>query len=664
MDIQSSIVVNNPSKWLSPVLLKKLKEKGRLEYVGSFSRAEKKIMRTRRPIRPSKWAERHRIVTLSKLEGPWRNEVTPYLAGIMDAMALPYVRTVIICAANQVGKSECVHNFVGWCIDRSPGPVQYNYPDRPTAAENCKDRILPMIESSQRLRSYLTGYEDDKSSLRIKLLHMPIYLGWAGSPARMANRPIKVMIFDETDLYPDQPSKRETDPISQGEKRTITYQHDHKIIKISKPTLESAPISKALLGIPGKVPPEAQVVFDYWVKCPGCHKHHLMTFDQIKWDKEVNDEEKEVHPDPERMEALGLAWYECAICKAQWDDNQRNKAVRGGQWRTRQRDEGEKVEGGIEMFKYLEKERPRKIGVQVPSWISSFMSLSKVAAAFLRGRKDPAKLQDFINAHKAEAYRPKIRARKEDDILALRDDRDRGVVPSEPLVGLTAVADTQDDGFWYEIRAWGPWPDLESWQVREGFVPSVHSKDFRALEQVLFSDVYRDMDGAEYPVQLVFIDTGGHRTGEVYDWCRKHNPRVMGIRGHNRMALAWRWDKPGEKHRKKGRDIRLYGLNVNHYKDMLVNRLQISPIDPGAWHLHKDTTIDWARQMCSEVRNDEKGIWEVIESRDNHAWDISGYHMAMADIYLKHLGLDSGGKDGKKAGGRGSIKVARSKFMS
>ena len=134
----------------------------------------------------------------------------------MDAMALPYVRTIIIGAANQIGKSECVHNFAGWCIDQAPGPIQYNYPDRNTATENCTDRIQPMIESSSRLRSYLTGYEDDKTSLRIKLLHMPIYIGWAGSAVRMANRPVKVMIFDEIDLYPDKSSKRETDPISQG----------------------------------------------------------------------------------------------------------------------------------------------------------------------------------------------------------------------------------------------------------------------------------------------------------------------------------------------------------------------------------------------------------------------------------------------------------------
>ena len=48
------------------------------------------------------------------------------------------------------------------------------YPDRDTARDNSKDRILPMLTSSPRLRKYLTGYDDDEASMRIKLKHMPL----------------------------------------------------------------------------------------------------------------------------------------------------------------------------------------------------------------------------------------------------------------------------------------------------------------------------------------------------------------------------------------------------------------------------------------------------------------------------------------------------------
>ena len=128
------------------------------------------------------------------------------------------------------------------------------YPDELTARENSQDRILPMIEHSPRLRSYLTGQEDDSSMLRINLQHMPIYMAWARSAARLANKPIRYVLFDEVDKYADTAGRREADPISLGEARTTTYRYNRKIWKVSTPTTETGNIWKALTK-------EAQVDF-------------------------------------------------------------------------------------------------------------------------------------------------------------------------------------------------------------------------------------------------------------------------------------------------------------------------------------------------------------------------------------------------------------------
>ena len=74
---------------------------------------------------------------------PWRNQVTPYLAGIMDASFFPSVQTTIICAAQQTGKSESVHNCIGYAIDREPGPVLYVYPDEKTAGKTARTASSP-----------------------------------------------------------------------------------------------------------------------------------------------------------------------------------------------------------------------------------------------------------------------------------------------------------------------------------------------------------------------------------------------------------------------------------------------------------------------------------------------------------------------------------------
>ena len=54
--------------------------------------------------------------------------------------------------------------------------------------------------------------------------------------------------------------------------------------------------------------------------------------------------------------------------------------------------------------------------------------------------------------------------------------------------------------------------ELESWQVREGFIDS-----FAALEKILFEESYKDAEGIDYYVMLVVQDAMGHRTSEVYD---------------------------------------------------------------------------------------------------------------------------------------------------
>src|SRR6056297_2737781 len=83
-----------------------LHDDGRVAVDVQFSKAERKRLRKKKQIKPSAWAEKHRILVKSRLPGLWKNNVTPYLVGIMDVMARPFVREVCICKAPQTGVSE------------------------------------------------------------------------------------------------------------------------------------------------------------------------------------------------------------------------------------------------------------------------------------------------------------------------------------------------------------------------------------------------------------------------------------------------------------------------------------------------------------------------------------------------------------------------------
>ena len=78
--------------------------------------------------------------------------------------------------------------------------------------------------------------------------------------------------------------------------------------------------------------------------------------------------------------------------------------------------------------------------------------------------------------------------------------------------------------------------------------------------------------------------------------------------------------------------LQLYNINTTFYKDFLSQKLQISPADPGAWHLHAKTTEEYAKQMCAEFKND-KGKWECPRNKPNHYWDCGVYSLAAAEIW-------------------------------
>ena len=599
----------------------------------SFSLGERKVMRKRASMRVSQWAELYRTVEMSSIPGKWKNIFTPYLAGIMDAAGTPGVETVIICKSPQTGGSEAGHNLVGWCIDRSPGPVMYVFPDEITARENARDRIIPMITGCARLREYMTGYGDDASSLRINLVHMPIYLGWSGSVSRLGNKPIRTLILDELDKYKN--PKNEATSEALAEKRTTTWRNRKHILKISTPTTEDGPIWQAFQN-------EAGARFDYWTRCPHCGIAQLMSFDRIAWPGKDKDD----CPSAEQTLTQKLAYYVCEHCGAIWDDSDRDRAVRRGEWRERQ--------SGLDLTSHLNSRLPVKIGFHVPAWLSYFVSLSEVAYAALKYR-ETGKLEDLKNLqnqYKAEPWKEEHVARSENLILALCDDRPRGSVPGRingksRVSCLLAGVDTQGTSatkgyFRYIIRAFGFGANEESWLIQAGSAPT-----FQSLNEILWNSEYETPDGQKYKVRACMIDAMGGRTREVYTWAIAHRGRAFPWQGVRSLSQPYTPspqeyfpDIKGNKIKIPG-GLNLWRCDTTFFKSDLSAKLAIAPGDPGAFHLHENSGSQleqYAREMCVEVWDDEKKAWINPSGRDNHYWDCETMCLALAYILnVRHM---------------------------
>ena len=188
--------------------------------------------------------------------------------------------------------------------------------------------------------------------------------------------------------------------------------------------------------------------------------------------------------DGETIKAQQLARYVCPHClcvnNAPWDDYARDLAVKGdGYWRDRVT--------GLELMAYMREYRPRSIGFQYSALISPLVSLSETAGEFVQAKKELRGgrvdlYKNWLNAYMGETWKEDFSPRKADAILALRDERPRGLLPDvRKVAALLAQVDTQDDGFYYEIRAYGYGLECESWQVREGFVENYTLPEGKAL---------------------------------------------------------------------------------------------------------------------------------------------------------------------------------------
>lgn len=616
------------------------KRASRIRVAFTPSAGERRLFRRRKPVVPSVWAPANRVVTYGPLQGSrWDNGFMPHMRGIMDASFYPSVKIIGNCKVPQSGSSAGAETMIGYIADMQPGAALITYPDRDTASKRSTDYLQPMFKNSPRLRKLLTGSSDDLASLRIRLSTMLIYMGWAGSVTSLGNVSARYLFGDEIDKWPEQPSVKEAPALKLFFERFRAYRYGAKCWLISTPTLITGPIWVYLVA-------EAEVVFCYHVTCPDCGGHQPMGFDQIRWDGGRA-------ADPMQVETDDSAHYVCLHCGVLWDDRKREKALKSGVWRAygkgadweKETDKGRiALSGdGRELFEYLRDVHPEKIAFHSPGWISPLVSNREMAAAFLRGLKNAGAMHYFDTQIKGVAHMPLRQSRKEDAIFALADDRPDQLVPGGGVVAaLTAAADTQDDGFYYEIRAWG-WgkndgsgTDQQSWQVRYGFVTS-----FSALADVVFETQYQDAAGLFYPVHLLVIDAMGHRTKDVYDFTRKYPGRCQAYKGASgRKANPQTWSVidryPGTKQLIPG-GVRLLTADSHYYKDLLAGSLKIAPDDPGAWHLLASVNeldergADFAAQMCAEYV-DERGMWQCPDGKANHYWDCSVLNIIAEDL--------------------------------
>ena len=569
----------------------------------------------------SEWAEKRHI--MSKFDSPdsglpWNTAKVPYTKYIMDLFSSPNVRLIVLKWSTQSGKTNLMLNCIGYTMDERPGTMMIVYPTDKTVDRASRTRIAPMINACESLR---------KKKLKpwsVSEKHYDggvLYLASSQSGSELSSAPIEVAIGDELKDWPKYTSQgKGSDPVKYLSDRQKQYPYTRKMILVSSPSLEDAPINKHYRSC------EAHIF--YWVPCPHCGELFRFEFNQIKFGKTawtIDPTTLENSDSVYWRQAKKHAYYECPHCQGKIVDKQKPKMLMKGRWLTEDQEEiGNDVES---------------IGSSLSSIYSLDLKFGDIAHEFLECSQELEKLMNFKCGWLAEDWKVKAQDLASADILKRKCEMKPGIVPDEAIV-LTCGIDVQKMGFYYTVWAWSL--NLESWLIDYGFLVS-----WQDVGDLVFMTQYQRQDGkTSLPIWRAAVDTGGgvadegwSKTEEIYTWLRGNGRGVAwGIKGISRpnpqkIRHSVIDKMPGKTGQVIPGGVVIFLLDTDKLKEDFFWRLSNTDTDPQPMHFHSETDESYAKHILAEEKRRKKdGSWEWVQvSKDNHYLDASLYAHAAAD---------------------------------
>lgn len=572
---------------------------------GELLKATYELFRPPRRRTVSQWADENRILVSdsSSEAGRWRTDRAPYQREIMDAFTDPKIYEIDVMASAQVGKSEIQLNMIGEAVDEDPGPMMYVQPTKEMAEDYSKRRIAPMISACPTLREkfYAAKGKDSNNTISMKLFPGgSLAIIGANSPTDLASKPIRYLLCDEIDRFPDS-AGTEGDPIALAERRTETFRHNRKIVKCSTPTIKGkSKIEKAFM----------KGTQEEWrTECPQCRSFSFIRFDDIRFDREEFRDE-----DGKKDWIVTNARWRCPVCQREIPEAEAKRLP--AKWFARN---PKALANGIRSFR-------------LSAFMSPWSDWRDIALSFLHAKDDPQLLQVFHNTMLGESWELR-ESNSEPQQLYGRREHYNAQVPTGVLV-MTMGVDTQDNRLEYEIVGWDR--DEQSWGIQRGIIPGRPDAP-GAWEEIdnLLEQEWEMANGMTLRISATFVDSGGHFTSDVYRQCaRREMRRVFAIKGEPGEGKAYVRLMKKEKDAPKGTR---FMIAVDSGKEAILYGAGVE--EPGARFMHfpvgddRGYDLEFFRGLLSEkqmlVRRRGQNVitWEKVHER-NEPLDCRNYARA------------------------------------
>lgn len=535
------------------------------------------------------------------------------MRGIMDTFTDPGIEEITMMASSQVGKTEFILNVVGYTIDQDPCPMLIVEPTILMAEALSKDRIDTMIRDTVCLQGKVadTRRKDKTNTIHHKRFQGGhITLAGSNSPASLASRPVRYVLFDEVDRFEASIGNKESaegDPIQIGKKRAITF-WNRKYVYVSSPTVSGVSRIEFLFNQSDQR--------HCFVPCPKCgHFQKLIfspksQFSNLSSGRIVFDEAN-----------LSWVYYECEKCKAQLTEADKYKMIRASRWDVTKPE----IQGHA--------------GFHISELYSPWSTWKFMVEDFLKAKKLREKLQVWVNTSTGETWNEEeAYTISEDTLLSRREEYTK--VPAGVLL-LTAGIDTQDDRLELAIKGWGM--NNESWLIdyRTVYGTPIDMNVWRYLDDILLAN-YEAEDGLKLRIECACIDSAGHYTQEVYKYVRGCGGRrvfaIVGRAGPGRPFI-------GKMTRNNRERARLIPIGVDDAKSTIYRRLALeksaggAPFPPGYMHFPMSVTDGYfsmltaEKQVIRRFRGFPTKAWvKKSDSARNEALDCEVYAMAAMAI--------------------------------
>lgn len=621
-------------------------------------------------VAPSQWAETSRYLPAgaSPLPGFFRFTVTPYLREIVDCLSPESpVRELAFMKGTQIGATSGVlENAIGyWIAHVGTAPMMFVTADAEMAKARLTTNIIPMLNDSGL--SHLIRSSDEGN--RRKSGKTDTKIEWQGggflvpygavSPRKMRMFPIRVLLRDEIDGWPDVVGK-DGDPIKLTGSRTDGYNEIRKVLDISTPTiLGMSKIARRFeLGDQRR----------YFVCCLKCSFPQWLRWKRTDTDGSISG----LWWDTEGGRLIqGSVRYLCQNCQHAHTNDDKTRLFSpdcGAEWRPT-------ATPSAPWFRsYHLSALYSPVGMQpweacVEKWLEAWdVENNRV--------RDVGQLQVFYNNVLGDAFEVRGEKLRFEQVSSHRRTwYTYGEIPNvkatdycgSPALVLTCAVDVHKSHLPVAVMAWcrDRRPLLIDY-VRLGIdetgkaigdtdqIDDPHT--WGRLRELLEGREYTADDGKRYRVEMTMVDCG-YRPDIVYEFCNAYEAGVYPVQGRDAPPKAARIQEFSQFKTSLGSFA--YGVTVNIYKERWHAALRRqwdgmgiqpeghfnAPMDATDAEL-KELTVETKHAKIEKATGKRLGFeWKRPSGAANELWDLLVYNNAALDLIAWDLMCNQLGRE-------------------